>query len=152
MMTFKPFFYLLVLFATLMQAKEYKSVFDCSSGNASYLVSRMFLIERTMDMIEKNGDSVFFALTIHGSCAPIVSKNIDEVIFDDTRLALFEKGRKQLMRLIKKKNVEVLVCAMSLNANNIAKEDVIQHVKISENSYIDTIRYQNDGYALMIFK
>ena len=152
MMIFKPFFYLFILFATLVQAKEYKAVFDCNSGDGGYLVSRMFLIERTIDMIQKDGNSVVFALTVHGSCAPIVSKNIDEVIFDDDKLALFEKARKQLTHLIEVKNVEVIVCAMSLNAKNIPKEDVLKNIKISKNSYIDTIAYQNDGYALMVFE
>ena len=41
---------------------------------------------------------------------------------------------------------------MSLNANTIEKADVVQDVKISKNSFIDTIAYQNDGYALMTFK
>ena len=153
MMTFKKLFLFLVLtFSIGLQAKEYKAVFDCSSGNASYLVSRMFLIERTINMMEEDGNSVKFALTIHGKCAPLVTKNIDEVFFDDSKIALFEKAQTQLVRLIKKKNVEVTVCAMSLNANTIAKEDVLKNIKISKNSFIDTIGYQNDGYALMTFK
>ena len=86
-----------------LQAKEYKAVFDCSSANASYIVSRLFLVERTMDMIEKEGDSVKFALTIHGKCATIVSKHIDEVVFDEDKVALLEKARKQMIKLIKKK-------------------------------------------------
>lgn len=146
--------YILILFFVLLgslQAKEYKAVFDCSSKNAGYIASRMFLLERTMDMIEKNGDSVKFAITIHGSCSPIVSKNIDEVVRDDSRLAVFEKAQRQLKKLAEKK-VDIIVCAMSLNANTIDEEDVLPFVKISPNSFIDTIGYQNDGYALMTFK
>ena len=103
-------------------------------------------------MIEEDGNSVKFALTIHGSCAPIVSKNMDEIFFDDNKLATFEKAKTQLIKLIKKKNLETVVCAMSLNANTIDESDVIDSVKISKNSFIDTIGYQNDGYALMTFK
>lgn len=146
------YIFIVLALVSLSQAKQYKSVFDCSSGNASYLVSRMFLVERTIDMIEKDGDSVKFAITIHGKCAPMVTQNIDEVFFDDLKIALFEKARTQLIRLIEKKNVEVVVCAMSLNANTIDKDDVIPKIKISKNSFIDTIAYQNDGYALMTFK
>ena len=142
---------LLVLFMNL-QAKEYKAVFDCSSGDSNYLLSRMFLIERTIDMIEDEGGNVKFALTIHGKCATIVSKNVDEVIFDESKVLVFEKAQKQMLRLINKKSVDVTVCAMSLNANTIDKEDVLKGIKISKNSFIDTIRYQNDGYALMTFK
>ncbi|QOY54683.1 DsrE family protein [Candidatus Sulfurimonas marisnigri] len=148
----KYIFLALIIFSGIAQAKEYKAIFDCSSKNSGYIVSRMFLVERTMDMIEKNGDTVKFALTIHGSCAPIVSKNIDEVIMDENNLANMQKARKQLERLATKKGIDVTVCAMSLNANTIDKDDVLPFVKISENSFIDTIGYQNDGYALMTFK
>jgi len=142
---------LLLLLPAIIQAKEYKAVFDCSSKNAAFVTSRMFLIERTIDMIEKKGDSVKFALTIHGSCAPIVSKNFDEVV-EDADLEYVQKSQDQIKRLAKKKGVEITVCAMSLNANTIEEDDVLKFVKISPNSFIDTIGYQNDGYALMTFK
>ena len=102
-------------------------------------------------MIEKNGDSVKFALTIHGSCAAIVSVNFDEVIADED-VESMKQAQEQLKVLAKDRDVAVTVCAMSLNANTIEEEDVLEFVHISENSFIDTIHYQNDGYALMIFK
>ncbi len=145
------YIFLLLLTLSLAQAKEYKAVFDCSSKNAAFVTSRMFLIERTMDMIEQNGDSVEFALTIHGGCAPIVSKNFDEVV-DEKDIEYVTKSQKQLIRLAKEKGVKITVCAMSLNANTIEKEEVLEFVNISPNSFIDTIRYQNDDYALMTFK
>jgi len=141
---------LLTLFS-FAQAKEYKAIFDCSSKNVGYITSRMFLIERTMDMIEKNGDSVKFAITIHGSCAAITSVNFDEIV-EDNEVELMQKAQSQLKKLAIQKNVKVTVCAMSLNANNIETDDVVEFVNISANSYIDTIGYQNDGYALMTFK
>ena len=147
----KYLFLILITISLSLQAKEYRAVFDCSSKDAGYVASRMFLIERTIDMIEKNSDTVKFAITIHGGCAPIVSKNYDEIILDDKQLQHIKRSQKQLIKLVKK-GVDVVVCAMSLNANTIPKEDVIPSVKISENSFIETIGYQNDGYALMTFK
>jgi len=141
---------LLTLFS-FAQAKEYKAIFDCSSKNVGYITTRMFLIERTMDMIEKNGNSVKFAITIHGSCAAITSVNFDEIV-EDNEVELMQKAQSQLKKLAIQKNVKVTVCAMSLNANNIETDDVVEFVNISANSYIDTIGYQNDGYALMTFK
>jgi len=144
----------ILIFITLfsfLQAKEYKAIFDCSSKNVGYITSRVFLIERTMDMIEKNGDSVKFAITIHGSCAAITSVNFDEIV-EENEVELMQKAQTQLKKLATKKDVKITVCAMSLNANNIEKEDVVGFVNISANSYIDTIGYQNDGYALMTFK
>jgi len=148
----KYIFLIFLAVLTSLQAREYKAVFDCSSKDTGYIASRMFLIERTMDMMKEDGDKVKFALTIHGGCAPIVSLNYDEIIMDDNDLVNIEKAQQQLKKLIVKKDVEVIVCAMSLNANTIEKEDVLPMVRISKNSFIETIAYQNDGYALMTFK
>jgi intracellular sulfur oxidation DsrE/DsrF family protein len=142
---------MLLTLSTVVVAKEYKAVYDCSSKNVAYVASRMFLIERTMDMMKKNGDSAKFVLTIHGGCAPIASVNSDMLV-EDIEVETMKKAQKQLERLSKEKNVKVIVCAMSLNANAIEKEDVLPFINISENSFIETIGYQNDGYALMTFK
>ncbi|MDA7817119.1 DsrE family protein [Sulfurimonas sp.] len=145
------YIFLLLLVLSTSQAKDYKAVFDCSSKSANFIFSRMMLIERTMNMIQEDGDTTTFALTIHGGCAPIISKNFDEVVEDDD-LELTQKSQEQIIRLAEKKGVDITVCAISLNTNNIEEEDVLPFVKISKNSFIDTIGYQNDGYALMTFK
>lgn len=146
----KHIFFILSIIVTLY-AQEYKAVFNCNSKDMQYVASRMILVERTMDMIEKNGDTPKFAITIHGSCAPIVSKNYDEIVLDEKDLASIDSSQKQLIKLAKR-GVEIVVCAMSLNANTIDENDVIPSVKISPNSFIETISYQNNGYALMVFE
>lgn len=143
-------FVLISLFLTVASAHEYKSVFNCNAKDMSYIASRMVLIERTMDMIQKNGDTADFALTIHGSCAKIVSKDYDLIVKDD-ELESAKLAQSQLIKL-DKKGVKIVVCAMSLNANAIDESSVIPSAKISPNSFLDTIKYQNDGYALMVFE
>ncbi|MBE0513695.1 DsrE family protein [Sulfurimonas sp.] len=147
----KHLFFILSVIITALQAQEYKAVFNCNANDMQYIASRMVLVERTMDMIEKNGDIPKFAITIHGGCAPIVSKNYDEIVLDEKDLGSIELSQKQLIKLAKR-GVEIVVCAMSLNANTIQKEDVIPSVKISPNSFLETISYQNNGYALMVFE
>lgn len=110
----------------------------------------MVLVERTMDMIEKNGDSVNFAITLHGNCSKITSKDYDEVVKND-ELASAKLAQDELIKL-SKKGVKIVVCAMSLNANAIDQKSIIPSIKISPNSFLDTIKYQNDGYALMVFE
>ncbi|OHE05102.1 MAG: hypothetical protein A2513_01140 [Sulfurimonas sp. RIFOXYD12_FULL_33_39] len=146
----KYLFLILSLFITILDAKEYKAVFDCSSKNMQYVASRMMLVERTMDMIEKNSDTIKFAITIHGGCAPIVSKNYDELVKDED-LEHVKRSQNQLAKLANK-GVDIVVCAMSLNASTIPNEDVVSFVTISKNSFIETIGYQNMGYALMTFE
>ncbi|ABB45134.1 putative protein [Sulfurimonas denitrificans DSM 1251] len=143
-------FILISLFITVASAHEYKSVFNCNAKDMSYIASRMVLIERTMDMIQKSGDSTDFALTIHGNCSKIVSKDYDLIVKED-EIESVKLAQSQLIKL-DKRGVKIVVCAMSLNANAIDESSVISAVKISPNSYLDTIKYQNNGYALMVFE
>lgn len=142
---------ILLMFLTTLQAQEYKTVFDCSSDNAHYMMTRMSLIEKTMSMIEKRGDVATFAITLHGGCVPIISKEFKEIT-NEQDLPYIQKAQESITRLSKEKNVAIVACAMSLNANGIDKKDVLPFVHISENSFIDTISYQNHGYAIMTFQ
>ncbi|WP_457746223.1 DsrE family protein [Sulfurimonas sp.] len=141
---------ILILFTSVLSAELYKAVFDCSSSNPRYIVSRMLLIEKTKNMMQKDGDEVDFALTLHGGCVTMVSKNYDFIVKDED--IKYIKKAQQTIKKLSKEGVKITVCAMSLAANSIDKEDVVPFVHISKNSYIDTIKYQNHGYALMPLK
>ena len=151
MKTLGTFFVLLLTFIGTLEAKEYKAVFDCSSGDSSYIRSRMWLIDKTISMIEAKGDKATVAVTLHGKCVAMVSQHY-ELIVPDEKIEDIKKAQGYLRTLIDNRGVAVTVCAMSLANNAISQEDVIERVKISPNSFLDTISYQNDGYALMTFK
>lgn len=142
---------LLTLLSALLQANEYKSVFDCSSDDPRYISGRMMLIEKTIDLIEKRGDKATFAITVHGGCIPIVSRAFDEIVYDED-MPYIQSAQETITRLAKRKGVEIVACAMSLDANALDQKDVLPFVRISEDSFIDTIAYQNNGYAVMTFK
>jgi len=145
------YFIMIIVSLSVIQAEEYKAVFDCSSDNASYIKSRMWLVGKTLDMIEKKGDKASFVITLHGGCVPMVSKLYDEIV-DEADEADIKKAQEYLSELVNKHKVKVIACAMSLNANAIETKEVLSFVTISDNSFIDTIYYQNRGYALMTFK
>ena len=147
----KYFFILIFVLSSMVQAEEYKAVFDCSSSDASYIKSRMWLVGKTLDMIEKKGDTPKFVLTLHGGCVAMASSVYDEIV-DEEDEAIIKNAQESLTRLAKEKGVKVIVCAMSLSANTLERKEVLPFVTISENSFVDTIRYQNMGYALMTFK
>ena len=81
----------------------------------------------------------------------MVSKDYDWLV-DDKDIPYIKKAHESITHLAKEKGVKIIVCAMSLNANTIEKKEVLPFISISDNSFIDTIRYQNEGYALMTFK
>lgn len=136
---------------TAVCADTYKAIFDCSSDNTSFIKSRMWLIGKTIDMIEKKGDKTDFIITIHGGCAPMVSKEYDMIVPDED-VKNIKKAQEYLEVLSKKRGVKVIVCAMSLASKAIEQKEIVSFVNISPNSFIDTIGYQNKGYALMTFK
>ncbi len=138
------------MLATLASAQEYKAVFDCASSDPRYILSRMTLIEKTKAMIEKHGDKARFAITIHSGCAKLASVHADYLVPED-EVIYMTKAQESLKRLSSQK-VEIVACAIALEGNAIDREDVLPFVRISENSYIDTIGYQNRGYALMPLK
>ena len=151
MMIMKVYIFFMVGLLSFMQAKEYKSVFDCSSDNARFIKSRMGLIEKTMHMIEKDGNTANFVITLHGGCVPMVS-NIYHELVPDQEMPYIKKAQESIKRLAQDKKVKIIVCAMSLNANAIEEKEVLPFIQISKNSFIDTIGLQNQGYALMTFK
>jgi intracellular sulfur oxidation DsrE/DsrF family protein len=140
-----------LILTAMLSAKEYKVVFNCSSGDANYINSRVWLVGKTIDMIEEQGDRATVAMTLHGACVPMVSKEYHEVV-DMEDITDIQTAQNNLIELMQSKKVEVVACAMSLARAKIDHKDVLPMVKISKNSFIDTIRYQNDGYALMTFK
>ncbi len=131
-------------------AKEYKAVFDCSSSDARYIMTRVMLIDKTMEMFKDQGDDVDFVVTLHGGCVAMTSQNYEDIV-DDSDLNYIAKAQ-QTLKSLAHKGVAVTACAMSLDANGVDKEEVLPFIKISRNSFIDTIKYQNSGYALMSFK
>jgi len=141
---------LLLVLASVTAAREYKAVFDCASSDSRYILSRMALIEKTKSMIEARGDKPLFAVTIHSGCIVAAAKDYDVIVPDD-EVVYIKQAQETLARLAEA-NVDVVACAIALNGFGIDREDVVSFARISENSYIDTIGYQNSGYALMPLK
>jgi intracellular sulfur oxidation DsrE/DsrF family protein len=142
---------LLCTVAVVSPAETYKAVFDCSSHDADYIKSRMWLVGKTKEMIEAKGDKTDFVLTLHGGCVPMVSTEYKDIV-DDEDVAAIATAQKLLKELARKKHVKVIACAMSLEVNAIDTDEVLPFVTISPNSFVDTIKLQNRGYALMTFK
>ena len=146
---------LFILFSLLtlngLYAKEYKVIYDCSSSDSLYVKKRMWLIGKTIDMVKEQGDTSQVVLTLHGGCLPMVSKLYAENV-PDKDVKNIKQAQENLISLSKRKNVKIIACAMALRANAIDQKEVLPFITIVKNSFIDTIYYQNSGYALMTFK
>lgn len=111
----------------------------------------MWLIGKTIDMMQEQGNTSKVVLTLHGGCVAMVSKDYDMIVPDEDVQSI-EQAQDYLKSLSKRKNIHIIACAMSLSANAIDKKEVLPFVHISKNSFLDTIKYQNKGYAIMTFK
>jgi intracellular sulfur oxidation DsrE/DsrF family protein len=147
----KSIFFTVLLLFSILNAKENKVIYDCSSNDAGYIKSRMWLVGKTIDMMKERGDTSKVILTLHGGCVAMVSQDYDMIVPDED-VEKIKQAQKYLKSLSKRDNVKIIVCAMSLNTNAIEKKKVLPFIHISQNSFLDTIRYQNDGYAIIIFK
>jgi len=147
----KFFLLILIFFYSILQAREYKVIYDCSSDDAGYIKSRMWLVGKTIDMTAEQGDTSKVILTLHGGCVAMVSKDYDMIVADED-VQKIQQAQEYLKSLSQRKNVKIIVCAMSLSANAIEQEEVLPFIHISKNSFLDTIKYQNEGYAIMTFK
>jgi len=140
----------LAALALSASAQEYKAVFDCASSDARYIAGQLALVEKTKRMIEAQGDEALFAVTLHGGCIVAAAKDYGALVPDD-EVVYIQKAQESLARLAKAK-VEVVACAIAMNAFGIGRKAAVPFMRISENGYIDVIGYQNRGYALMPLK
>lgn len=124
-----------------------KAVFDCSAKDLSFIASRLHLIERTSKDFSELKQKSDFVLTVHSHCTPIVSKDA-AFLSADSDAKLISNIHKQLTKLINEYNVEVRACEIALNAFAIEKDDLLEGIETTPNSFIDVIQLQNRGYAL----
>ena len=139
-----------LMLAAALPAREYKAVFDCTASDPLYLAGRMGLIEKTMTQIEARGDKPHFVITMHSGCVKLASENVDFLVPDDA-VEMMRLAQKSLERL-SRRGVEIVACSIAMEGQAIDREDVLPFIRVTENSFIETIGYQNRGYALMILK
>jgi len=53
----KYLFLLSIFFLTTAQAENTKVIYDCSSSKSGYIKTRMWLVGKTIEMMEKDGDT-----------------------------------------------------------------------------------------------
>ena len=134
-------------FASETTPRINKAVFDCSAKELSFIASRLRLIERTSQDFSGLQEKSDFVLTVHSHCTPIVSKDA-AFLSADSDAKLIANIHAQLKKLMFDYNVEVRACEIALAAFGIEKEDLIEGVQTTPNSFMDVIQLQNNGYAL----
>lgn len=104
-----------------------------------------------MDMIEAKGHTTATVLTLYGKCFKIVAEEADDVV-NEKDVANVKEAQKWLTALSKRKNVKIYACSMAMQSNGVDEDEILPFVKVSDNSFVETVMYQNEGYAFMPFK
>ena len=136
---------------TWVFSQEYKAVFDCSSNNFNFLQSRIALIEKTASMIQKKGDTANFVLLIHSGCTPIAAMIADSMV-KPKEAEYVSNIQSKLQLLHNKYKVDIRLCELAMNNAEMEKDEVLDFITFTPNSFIDAISLQNKGFAMMSFK
>ncbi|UOD33814.1 DsrE family protein [Deferribacteraceae bacterium V6Fe1] len=132
--------------ASLKGLKEVKVIFDVNVGNPNLLLTRLNLIEKTLEGISKY--STYKAVVaIRGQASDYMTKNNDHIKKDDIKTK--EKIYFTLLNLKEKYGVTLEQCAVALGFRGIEPKEVYDIINVVENGYISIAGYQNQGYAFI---
>ena len=133
-----------------LQADVYKAVYDLSTSEMRYLHNRVQLIQKTAEMVRKNGDTPVFVITIHSGATPILAK-MPDMYAKEQDVPVIYGIHETLQKLHDDFDVRVLGCDLATAAYGMEPDELLPFVERTRNSIIDLIKLQNDGYAAVYF-
>ena len=129
----KKIIIVLLLLTSMIQAKEYKVVFNLTSGSEEKIAKSLIKnVEVLRANYKKQGDTLKVAVVISGHSYKFFLK---ESSYPDLDLKKFSK------------NVNFEVCSVGMKKRNIKKTSLLPFVVPAFNRTEALIRYQNNGYA-----
>jgi len=140
----------LILSFSISFAKQYKAVFDCSSSNERFILSRLFLIQKTAENFKEDNLNYKFEITMHGGCVLFLKKKLSD--FPKKKRLIIQDIQNQLEILKELYGIEIKACNIALSRFNLSKKDILDFVDIVKNSWQEIIILQNNGYALVPFE
>jgi intracellular sulfur oxidation DsrE/DsrF family protein len=141
---------LMLLFSFSFSQEVYKAVFDCSSSDARFVLSRLFLIQKTAENFKEDNLNYKFEITMHGGCVLFLKKKLSE--FPQKKRLTIQDIQHQIEILKELYGVKIKACNIALSRFNLKREDIVDFVDIVKNSWQEIIILQNKGYALVPFE
>lgn len=127
-----------------------KTAWDVTVGDEKKFNDRMDLIRETAASLKKRGIEPDFVVLIRGPATKFVTKTLDETKFEKEKDKIKNmSGAQATLKKLKDSGVPVEVCAVAMNNQKVAKDNVQPFVAIADNVWENLIVLQNKGYAYM---
>ncbi len=127
-----------------------KTAWDVTVGDEKKFNDRMDLIRATAASLKKRGIEPDFVVLIRGPATKFVTKTLDATKFEKEKDKIKNmSGAQATLRKLKDSGVPVEVCAVAMDNQKVAKDNVQPFVAIADNVWENLIVLQNKGYAYM---
>jgi len=160
--TMKKYFYIIIVFTfvlfyclpvfsedkptSLKGVENVKIIFDVNVKDPNLLLTRLKLIEKTLEGISKY-TKYKAVVAFRGNASDFMTKNNNHIKKDNIKIK--EKIYFTLLNLKEKFHVTLEQCAIALGFRGIEPNEVYDIINIVENGYISIAGYQNQGYAFV---
>lgn len=135
----------------LSKGKEYKVIFDVFTDNSKEGKENPLIntVARYLNMHANQGiksKNMKVALILHGRATK-------SVLSDKAFKNLYNKENPnaELLKKLKKADVEIYVCGQSLLFNKFELKDVSENVEVSLSALTALVEYQSNGYQIINF-
>lgn len=131
--------------------KKYKVIFDIYSDgeNIKKINASINTVARFLNMHAQNNidpKNLNIILVLHGAA----TKNVltDKAFKREFHVS---NPNTDLIKALKKENVQIFVCGQSFAYKGYKKNDLSSNVKLSLSALTALVKYQSDGYQLITF-
>jgi intracellular sulfur oxidation DsrE/DsrF family protein len=132
--------------AQAQSGAEGRIAFDVTSSNPKQLLTILDVIDETRQSMIKQGVKPQFVVAFRGPATKLVQSDLGQMKPEDQETA--RKIAEKLKVLRGASGIEsVELCGIAVRLAGVKPENVLQDVRIVENSWVTSAGYQAKGYA-----
>lgn len=130
-----------------MTNKVVKIVWDVTIGNEALFEDRLGLIQQTADVIRKKGMMPKFVLVVHGPATKFMTRSLDGTKYENEQMQRLSDIQRVMSEMNEKERMRFVQCQVPMIRNNVAGDNVLAFVEVSETVFFDLAVLQMEGYA-----
>lgn len=130
-----------------MTGTEVKIVWDVTIGNAPLFEDRMGLIRHAAEVIRKKGMTPNFVLVVHGPATKFMTRMLSGTKFANEKIERLADIQRVIAEMSEKEQMRFVLCQVPMIRNNVAINNVLAFVEVSETVFFDLAVLQMEGYA-----
>jgi intracellular sulfur oxidation DsrE/DsrF family protein len=130
-----------------MTGKEVKIVWDVTIGDEALFEDRMGLIQQTADVIRRKGMTPKFVLVVHGPATKFITRSLNGTKFENEKIVRLPDIQRVITEMSKADKMRFVQCQVPMIRNNVAEDNVLSFVDVSETVFFDLAILQMEGYA-----